>query len=79
MLKVEFEEEQVTVTREVNYGLKTLKIKLSVVITTNLRLNESRVCESAEYHDDKEEVGEEDDAGLWGGSDAMDEDDKGYG
>ncbi len=40
--KVEFEGEQVTVTREVDGGVETLRAKLPMVITTDLRLNEPR-------------------------------------
>ncbi|KAI9751134.1 MAG: hypothetical protein M4579_006186 [Chaenotheca gracillima] len=40
--KVEIEGEQVTVTREVDGGVETLRAKLPMVITTDLRLNEPR-------------------------------------
>ena len=40
--KVEFEGEKVTVTREVDGGVETLRAKLPMVITTDLRLNEPR-------------------------------------
>jgi len=40
--KVEFEGEQVTVTREVDGGVETLRARLPMVITTDLRLNEPR-------------------------------------
>jgi electron transfer flavoprotein beta subunit len=40
--KVEVEGESVTVTREVDGGVETLKAKLPMVITTDLRLNEPR-------------------------------------
>ncbi len=40
--KVEFQGEQVTVTREVDGGVETLRAKLPMVITTDLRLNEPR-------------------------------------
>ena len=40
--KVEVADESATVTREVDGGLETLKVKLPAVITTDLRLNEPR-------------------------------------
>lgn len=40
--KVEIEGEQCTVTREVDGGVETLKAKLPMIITTDLRLNEPR-------------------------------------
>ena len=40
--KVSIEGEQAQVTREVDGGLETLSVKLPVVITTDLRLNEPR-------------------------------------
>lgn len=40
--KVEFQGEVVTVTREVDGGVETLRAKLPMVITTDLRLNEPR-------------------------------------
>lgn len=40
--KVEIDGESVTVTREVDGGVETLKTKLPMVITTDLRLNEPR-------------------------------------
>ena len=40
--KVEPEEDSVTVTREVDGGLETEKLKLPAVVTTDLRLNEPR-------------------------------------
>jgi len=40
--KVEFQGEEVTVTREVDGGVETLRAKLPMVITTDLRLNEPR-------------------------------------
>ena len=40
--KVELVSDSVTVTREVDGGLQTLKLKLPAVVTTDLRLNEPR-------------------------------------
>ena len=40
--KVDFEGETVTVTREVDGGVETLRAKLPMIITTDLRLNEPR-------------------------------------
>ncbi|KAI9795230.1 MAG: hypothetical protein M1833_007312 [Piccolia ochrophora] len=40
--KVDVEGDQVTVTREVDGGVETLRAKLPVIITTDLRLNEPR-------------------------------------
>lgn len=40
--KVEVEGETVTVTKEVDGGVETLKAKLPIIITTDLRLNEPR-------------------------------------
>ena len=40
--KVDFEGDNVTVTREVDGGVETLKAKLPMIITTDLRLNEPR-------------------------------------
>ena len=40
--KVEFEGENVTVTREIDGGVDTLRAKLPMIITTDLRLNEPR-------------------------------------
>jgi electron transfer flavoprotein beta subunit len=40
--KVEFDGDQVSVTREVDGGVETLKAKLPMIITTDLRLNEPR-------------------------------------
>ena len=40
--KVEIAEETATVTREVDGGVETLRAKLPIVITTDLRLNEPR-------------------------------------
>ena len=40
--KVEVEGESVSVTREVDGGLETVKLKLPAVVTTDLRLNEPR-------------------------------------
>jgi electron transfer flavoprotein beta subunit len=40
--KVEVEGEQVSVTREVDGGLETVKLKLPAIVTTDLRLNEPR-------------------------------------
>lgn len=40
--KVEVQNEQVSVTRELDSGLQTLSLKLPAVVTTDLRLNEPR-------------------------------------
>jgi electron transfer flavoprotein beta subunit len=40
--KVEIEGEQVSVTREVDGGLETVKLSLPAIVTTDLRLNEPR-------------------------------------
>ena len=40
--KVEVEGDSVNVTREVDGGLETVKLKLPAVVTTDLRLNEPR-------------------------------------
>jgi electron transfer flavoprotein beta subunit len=40
--KVEVDGEQVSVTREVDGGLETLRLKLPAIVTTDLRLNEPR-------------------------------------
>lgn len=40
--KVELASDSITVTREVDGGLQTLKLKLPAVVTTDLRLNEPR-------------------------------------
>jgi electron transfer flavoprotein beta subunit len=40
--KVEAANDNVTVTREVDGGLETVKLKLPAVVTTDLRLNEPR-------------------------------------
>ncbi|MBT7427207.1 MAG: electron transfer flavoprotein subunit beta/FixA family protein [Betaproteobacteria bacterium] len=40
--KVEVHDDAATVTREIDGGLETLKVKLPTVITTDLRLNEPR-------------------------------------
>ena len=40
--KVEVDGESVNVTREVDGGLETLKLKLPAIVTTDLRLNEPR-------------------------------------
>ncbi|WP_033074160.1 electron transfer flavoprotein subunit beta/FixA family protein [Sphingopyxis sp. MWB1] len=40
--KVEVEGDQVSVTREVDGGLETVKLKLPAIVTTDLRLNEPR-------------------------------------
>jgi electron transfer flavoprotein beta subunit len=40
--KVEVDGEQVSVTREVDGGLETVKLKLPAIVTTDLRLNEPR-------------------------------------
>ena len=40
--KVEVDGEHVTVTREVDAGLETVRLKLPAIVTTDLRLNEPR-------------------------------------
>jgi electron transfer flavoprotein beta subunit len=40
--KVELSAEEATVTREIDGGLETVKVKLPAVVTTDLRLNEPR-------------------------------------
>jgi electron transfer flavoprotein beta subunit len=40
--KIELSAEEATVTREIDGGLETLKVKLPAVVTTDLRLNEPR-------------------------------------
>jgi len=40
--KVEFEGDELKVTREVDAGLESIKVKMPTVITTDLRLNEPR-------------------------------------
>ena len=40
--KVEVDEDNVSVTREVDGGLETVKLKLPAIVTTDLRLNEPR-------------------------------------
>jgi electron transfer flavoprotein beta subunit len=40
--KIELDEEAVNVTREVDGGLETLRLKLPAIVTTDLRLNEPR-------------------------------------
>jgi electron transfer flavoprotein beta subunit len=40
--KVEVAGEEVSVTREVDGGLETVKLKLPAIVTTDLRLNEPR-------------------------------------
>ena len=42
---------KINVTREVDGGLQTVSLSLPAVVTTDLRLNEPRLCFIAQYHE----------------------------
>jgi electron transfer flavoprotein beta subunit len=46
----------VDVTREVDGGLQTVKLKLPAIVTTDLRLNEPRYASAAQHHEGEEEA-----------------------
>ena len=49
------EGDNLTVTREVDGGVETLKAKLPMIVTTDLRLNGTKVCKFTKYHEGQEE------------------------
>ena len=54
---------QPPVTREVDGGLQTVKLKLPAIVTTDLRLNEPRYAVAAQHHEGEEEADRREDAG----------------
>ena len=61
--EVEIEGESATVTREVDGGLQTVKVKLPAVVSVDLRLNEPRYAVAAQHHEGEEEAARGEDAG----------------
>ena len=57
--KVEVDGESVNVTREVDGGLETVKLKLPAIVTTDLRLNEPRYACLAQHHEGQVEAARE--------------------
>ena len=54
--KLAIEGDTVDVTREVDGGLQTVKLKMPAIVTTDLRLNEPRYAVAAEYHEGEEKA-----------------------
>ncbi len=54
--KLAIDGDSVTVTREVDGGLQTVKLKAPAIVTTDLRLNEPRYAIAAEHHEGEEEA-----------------------
>ena len=54
--KLEVDGSDFKVTREVDGGLQTVKLKGPAIVTTDLRLNEPRYASPAEHHEGKEEA-----------------------
>ena len=64
--KIAIDGDSVTVIREVDGGLQTVKLKAPVIVTTDLRLNEPRYACAAQHHEGEEEADRGQDAGgLW--------------
>ncbi len=54
--KLEVDGSDVKVTREVDGGLQTVKLKGPAIVTTDLRLNEPRYACAAQHHEGEEEA-----------------------
>ena len=54
--KVTLDGEAIMVTREVDGGLQTVKLKMPAIVTTDLRLNEPRYASLPEHHEGEEEA-----------------------
>ena len=54
--KLEVDGSDFKVTREVDGGLQTVKVKGPAIVTTDLRLNEPRYASLAEHHEGEEEA-----------------------
>ena len=54
--KLEVDGADFKVTREVDGGLQTVKLKGPAIVTTDLRLNEPRYASAAQHHEGKEEA-----------------------
>ena len=61
--KIAIDGDSVTVTREVDGGLQTVKLKAPAIVTTDLRLNEPRYASLAQHHEGEEEADRGEDAG----------------
>ena len=62
--KLAVDGDSVQVTREVDGGLQTVKLKGPAIVTTDLRLNEPRYAQPAEHHEGEEEADRGEDAGC---------------
>ena len=62
--KLAIDGDSVQVTREVDGGLQTVKLKGPAIVTTDLRLNEPRYASAAEHHEGEEEADRGEDAGC---------------
>ena len=54
--KLAIDGDALTVTREVDGGLQTVKLKMPAIVTTDLRLNEPRYASLAQYHEGEEKA-----------------------
>ena len=54
--EVAVEGDSAVVTREVDGGLQTIKVKMPAVVTVDLRLNEPRYAVSAQHHEGQEKA-----------------------
>jgi len=61
--KLESMAEEATVTREIDGGLQTIKVKMPLIMTTDLRLKPAALCFVAQYHEGKKEAARGEDAG----------------
>ena len=61
--KLAIDGDSVQVTREVDGGLQTVKLKAPAIVTTDLRLNEPRYAIAAQHHEGEEEADRREDAG----------------
>jgi electron transfer flavoprotein alpha/beta subunit len=52
----------VNVTREVDGGLETVRLKLPAIVTTDLRLNEPRYAIAAQHHEGQVQAARAEDA-----------------
>ena len=53
--KAELSADDVAVSREIDGGEQTVRLKLPAIVTTDLRLNEPPVCVTTEYYESKKE------------------------
>ena len=54
--KLDIDGDHANVTREVDGGLQTIKVKMPAIVSVDLRLNEPRYASLAEHHEGQEKA-----------------------